>query len=192
MKRAYDMTARRASAEATRERILTTAVDAFLTRWYDEVTLGDIAADAGVSSQTVLNHFGGKDQLFGAVAERLSEQISERRLERLVPDVDTAIHALVDDYEVTGDAVIRALALEERVETLQPLLSIGRARHRDWVARVFDRSDLLAELITATDVYTWKLLRRDQGLSADATRESIRRTVLALLALEPQDEETTS
>jgi hypothetical protein len=88
--------------------------------------------------------------------------------------------------------VWRALALEERVETLQPLLAIGRAAHRDWVARVFDRPDLLNELIAATDVYAWKLLRRDRGLSADATRDSIRRTVLALLALDPQDEETSS
>ena len=186
------MTARRASTAATRARIVEVAVDAFLNRWYDEVTLGDIAADAGVSVQTVLNHFGGKEGLFGAVAEQLSEQVSEARLDRFAPDADAAIRALVDDYERTGDAVIRALALEERVETLQPLLAIGRAGHRDWVARVFERPDLLNELIAATDVYAWKLLRRDRGLSADATRESIRRTVLALLALEPQDEETTS
>jgi AcrR family transcriptional regulator len=192
VKRSYDMTARRASAEATRARIVDAAVDAFLNRWYDEVTLGDIAADAGVSGQTVLNHFGGKAQLFGVVAERLTEQIAEARLDAHAPDVDTAIAALVGDYEVTGDAVIRALALEERVDTLQPLLAIGRARHRDWVERVFGRPDLLPELVVATDVYTWKLLRRDQGLSVDATSTSIRRTVLALLALEPQDEEIPS
>ena len=187
--RPYRMDARRAAAEATRERIVDAAVDAFLTRWYDEVTIQEIATGAGVSGQTVINHFGGKEALFGAVAERLSEQIAEVRIDAPAPDVETAIGSLVADYEVTGDAVIRALALEERVETLQPLLALGRKRHRDWVARVFGRPELMPELIAATDVYTWKLLRRDQGLSRAATRNSIRRTVLALLALDPDDEE---
>ena len=186
--RAYRMDGRRAAAEATRERIVAAAADAFLTRWYDEVTIQDVAADAGVSGQTVINHFGGKEALFGAVGERVSEEIAERRIDAPAPDVETAIESLVDDYEVTGDAVIRALALEERVETLQPMLAMGRQRHREWVARVFERPDLMPELIAATDAYTWKLLRRDQGLSRAATRDSIRRTVLALLALDPDDE----
>jgi hypothetical protein len=40
--------------------------------------------------------------------------------------------------------------------------------HRDWVASTFasvvaGREDLLDLLVVATDVYTWKLLRRDRG-----------------------------
>ena len=66
--RTYRMDTRRAAAEATRERILSTAVDAFLTRWYDEVTLQDVARAAGVSGQTVINHFGGKEPLSAAVS----------------------------------------------------------------------------------------------------------------------------
>jgi hypothetical protein len=33
----------------------------------------------------------------------------------------------------------------------------------------------------ATDVYTWKLLRRDQGLSRDRTVASIQKIIQALL-----------
>jgi len=188
--RTYNMSARRAAAEATRSRILDAAAQAFITHWFDEVTIQAVAADAGVSGQTVLNHFGDKETLFAAAAGRLSEQIESRRGEAPPGDVDAAIDALVHDYEVTGDGVIRALALEERVPSLRPLLAQGRDFHRAWVERTFDRPDLVVELVVATDVYAWKLLRRDQGLSRDATRDAMHRIVLALLALDPEDEES--
>jgi AcrR family transcriptional regulator len=185
--RTYRMDTRRAAAEATRERILSAAVAAFLAGWYDEVTIQDVARAAGVSGQTVINHFGGKEPLFAAAVARISEEIGARRDGAPAGDVGAAIDALAEDYEITGDATIRLLALEDRVEQVGPLLAEGRGYHREWVTTTFGRPDLLAELVVATDVYTWKLLRRDQGLSAAATRESIRRTVLALLALEPQE-----
>ena len=47
--RTYKMDARRAAAEATRDRILDVARQAFLDSWYDEVTIGGIAKAAGVS-----------------------------------------------------------------------------------------------------------------------------------------------
>lgn len=188
--RTYKMDARRAAAAATRSRILDAAGEAFLTRWFDEVTIQGIAADAGVSGQTVLNHFGDKQTLFAAAAERLSEEISSRRSTAAPGDVEGAIDALVRDYEITGDPSIRGLALEERVEAVRPLLAEGRARHRQWVEETFGRPDITAELVVATDVYTWKLLRRDQGLSLEATRDGMRTIVLALLALDTDTEES--
>ena len=184
------MDARRAAAEATRERILAAARDAFLHRWYDEVTIQSIATEAGVSGQTVLNHFGDKEGVFTAAAERFNTEVRSVRWSATPGDVVSVIAALIDDYEVTGDGVIRALASEERVPSLRPLLARGRAGHRHWVEDMFARPDLVLELIAATDVYAWKLLRRDQGLSRKATHESICRTVNALLALPPQDEES--
>ncbi len=184
------MAARRAAAEATRSRILDAAAEAFLTRWFDEVTIQGIAADAGVSGQTVLNHFGDKKSLFAEAANRLSEQVWSRRGTAAPGDVDAAIAALVHDYEVMGDPTIRGLALEERVDAIKPLLERGRAGHRQWVEEMFGRPDLVRELIVATDAYTWKLLRRDQGLSQEATRDAMRRIVLALLALDTDTEES--
>ena len=60
------MSTRAAAAEVTRERILAAASEAFMRGWYDDVTLRDIAADAGVALQTLVNHFGGKETLFAA------------------------------------------------------------------------------------------------------------------------------
>ena len=177
----YNMELRAAGMEATRERILAAAADVFLERWYDDVTLAELAKRARVSGQTVINHYGGKEQLATAAYERLSEQITLRRYTPEPGDIEGAVDALVEDYEITGDAVIRMLALEEKVATLGPLLKRGRDGHREWVETMFRRQELVPELVVATDVYTWKLLRRDQGLSRDETAAAILRIVQALL-----------
>jgi hypothetical protein len=42
------------------------------------------------------------------------------------------------------------------------------------------RRRLLAELIAVCDVYFWKLVRRDMGMSREQTELAIRETILAL------------
>jgi AcrR family transcriptional regulator len=180
-KKPYNMELRAAAAEATRERILAAAADVFLERWYDDVTLAELAKRAGVSGQTVINHFGGKEQLATAAYEYLGEQITQRRYVPEPGDVRGAVEALVDDYEITGDATIRMLALEEKVPPLRPLIAKGRQGHREWVATMFRAPELVPELVVACDSYTWKLLRRDQGLSRAKTAAAMLRIVQALL-----------
>jgi hypothetical protein len=73
--------------------------------------------------------------------------------------------------------VVRFLAQEERHSALRPLLAHGRREHRAWVAERFastqncqkkiERERQITRLIVATDIYTWKLLRRDFGKSQD-------------------------
>ena len=179
--RAYSMELRAASALATRDRILDAAFAAFLEHWYDDVTIASVAKRAGVSGQTVLNHFGSKEGLFTAVHERFGDEVVERRYRPEPGDMRGAVEVLVEDYEVTGDAVVRFLALEEKVPSLTPVLAIGRQGHREWVETMFQAPELTPELVVATDVYTWKLLRRDQGLSRDETVASILKIVEALL-----------
>jgi AcrR family transcriptional regulator len=174
------MKARAAATEATRSRIIDAAIEAFLTRWYDEVTLAEIAAPAGVSVQTVINHFGSKDDLFGACIDRIAEQVGSRRVQE-PGDVVRAVESLVDDYEVSGDAVIRMLALEERFPAIAAGLERGRASHRDWVRRTIGGGPALPLLVVATDVYTWKLLRRDQGFSRARTAAAMTQMIEALL-----------
>ena len=188
--RTYKMDARRAAAEATRDRILDVARQAFLDSWYDEVTIGGIAKAAGVSGQTVLNHFGDKESLLMAATQRFDTDVRSVRWAAEPGDVDGVIDALLNDYEVTGDGVVRLLATEQRVPAIRPVLKRGRAGHRQWVEEMFARPDLVLELIVATDAYTWKLLRRDQGLTKEQTADSICKTVKALLALPPKSKGT--
>jgi AcrR family transcriptional regulator len=188
--RSYRQTARADSAEATGRRI----IDAFLARlmqqWFDEITLDAIAEDAGVTVQTVVRRFGGKEGLLGSAVESLGAQINAQRA---APpgDLDRLVQNLIGDYEKTGDAVIRLLALEPRQAALKSVLDFGRGEHQRWVASVFaevldgvepaDRQLTLDALLTATDVYAWKLLRRDMGRSARATAATLKNLIQAII-----------
>lgn len=180
--RAYEQSARAESTAATGARI----VEAFLVRlhqqWYDEITLDQVAEDAGVTVQTVVRRFGGKS---GLLAEAIREMVRRAGESRATPpgDPERLVRNVVDDYERTGDTIIRLLALEGRHAVLHENLSHGRDRHRDWVGKAFagdlelleakSRQTVLDALVIATDVYTWKLLRRDMGRSIAATRIAI-------------------
>jgi AcrR family transcriptional regulator len=181
--RPYDMRSRAAAAEGTRERILAAAMQAFLAGWYDDVTIAGVARAAGVTGQTVVNHFGAKDRLFAAACDRLAEELWTRRQAAAPGDRAAAVRALVDDYEITGDPTIRMLALEGRVPAVAPVIAGGRAGHRRWVVEMLDPPpDRVDELVVVTDVYAWKLLRRDRRLSRERTAAAIDRMVAALLA----------
>src|SRR5689334_2985699 len=113
------MTSRERARAATREAILDAAVELFTPAWFDEVTLGDVAARAGVSQQTVVNHFGSKIGLYLAgVGERVAPAIAETRGGVPPGDVGAAVAAVVRDYESTGDGTVRMVALADRVEEL--------------------------------------------------------------------------
>jgi AcrR family transcriptional regulator len=185
-RRPYRMVARAASAKATGERILDAAVEVFWERPGDDVSLDEVARRAGVTVQTVIRRFGGREGLFAAAAERESGRVNAQRDEAAPGDVAGAVRVLVDHYEALGDRIMLMLAEEERAPALRELADRGRDHHRDWCARVFPsalegragvaRRRRLAQVVAVCDVYTWKLLRRDAGLSR-------RQTELALVEL---------
>lgn len=176
-KRAYRQTARAAAAESLRQRVVTAFNDLLLSRWIDEITLDEVAASAGTTRQTVIRLFGGKDGLLEAVMALVRAEAVPRTSISADVSARTALQGLIAHYEAVGDMVVRFLAQEERHSALRPLLAQGRREHRTWVAERFGfaQSDLdelererqLTRLIVATDIYTWKLLRRDFGKSQD-------------------------
>jgi len=188
--RPYRQSARAEARARTRERILEGAESLYRRGWYDHVTLRDVAVEADVAVQTVVNHFGTKAGLLAAVAETMGARIASRRDEIAPGDAAGGVAMLIGEYEELGDAIVRMIALEDRVEELIPLLAHGRQVHREWVQRVFaeaipqspktERERRTAGFIAATDVLTWKILRREQGLSRRATEIAMRDTVLAL------------
>jgi AcrR family transcriptional regulator len=185
------MDQRAAAAAETRQRIIDAAVQLSLDNyWYDEVSLRQVASKAGVALQTVVNHFGTKD---GLLAATLEQPIPAEMMTRLVAEPDdlaNAVDLLIGDYELAGDSIFRWLALEERIPAVRPLIQRGRKEHRRWVERTFPaalaaftgpaRVRRLDLLVCATDVLTWKQLRRDRGLSQARTREAIQELVEAL------------
>jgi len=184
--RPYRMGERAEAAAATGERILDAAAEVFWERPSDQISLEEVALRAGVSVRTVIRRFGGKEGLLAAGAAREAQRERSARERALVGDVTSAIAVLVDNYEATGDRALRMLAEEQRLPALTPIVDGGRALHRDWCTRVFapaltgragvERQRRLAQIVAICDVYTWKLLRRDAGLSR-------RQTELALVEL---------
>jgi AcrR family transcriptional regulator len=189
--RSYNMRSRATAVESTRARIVEAAQALFFEHWYDDVTIAGIAEAAGVSGQTVLNHFGGKEQVFSAAIERAAAELRSRRFSATPGDVGGAIEALVGDYEITGDANVRLLAVEERLPVVAPVMDRGRAGHREWVETMFAAPGLTTELLVATDVHAWTLLRRDQGLTRDETVAAMRRLVEGVLAGDRTDHDTS-
>jgi AcrR family transcriptional regulator len=189
-RRAYRMVARARATAATRERILDSTERLFFASASDHFSLEDVAEGAGTTVQTVLRHFRSKDFLLGASFDRAMEEVRRERMGAPVGDVRGAVENLVEHYEDRGDVVIRWLAEEDRNPFLREIVDRGREFHREWVAHTFApqlesvrgavRRRRLAQLVAVTDVYVWKLLRRDMQLDRQQTERAIADLIKAL------------
>lgn len=63
----HAIASRKRNAEVTRASLLAAATKRFAREGYDNVSLREIAADAGVDVSLVSRYFGGKDELFAEV-----------------------------------------------------------------------------------------------------------------------------
>jgi len=185
-RRGYRMGARADAAAATGDRILDAAVEMFWEQPGEKMSLDEVARRAGVTVQTVIRRFGGREGIIAAAAKREVERTRVQRDEAPVGDVTAAVGVLVEHYERTGERVLRMLAEESRLPALSDIADAGRAVHRTWCARVFapalagrsgvERQRRLAQIVAVCDVYTWKILRLEAELSR-------RQTELALVEL---------
>jgi AcrR family transcriptional regulator len=187
--RTYTMGSRAEGVTATRERIARAAAALFLEHAYEDVTLAGIATAAGVSHQTVLNHFESKEGVVLGVAELLRSETLSARYDAQPGDVAGAVRALVGDYERMGDANFR-WAASEHLDTLADLLDEARGSHQEWLVAMFGdrlpttpaaRRRAVHALHAATDVYSWKLLRRDLRLTRTETEKTMAVLVAGLL-----------
>lgn len=171
--RAYAQTERRTATERTRTAILDAGIALSREKLSIEIVLSEVAARAGVSVQTVLRHFGTRDGLFDALHEHGTSRVTSER-QAPAGDVEAGLRVLVDHYETSGDMSISFLAQERTDERMRAITTAGKALHREWVGEVLGplvshNPAALDELVVVTDVYAWKLLRRDRGLSRAET-----------------------
>jgi len=190
--RTYTQTARAAATEATRARILESVVALARERRLATISLDEVAAAAGVSVQTVLRQFGSRAGLTEAAAARARAQITAQR-EAPAGEVETAVRVIVEHYEQQGRPALLLLAQEDEDPLVREITEAGRALHRAWVSEVFAPFDPqpadIDLLVVATDVYAWKLLRLDRGLSRSETCERLTVLVRALLHPLPTTQE---
>lgn len=182
----------RANAVQDTEQQIVAALTALLAeRWFDEITLDDIAATAGTTRQTVIRRFGSKTGVLSAMATRMDVSIRAQRWSMPAQSVADIVAHLVDDYERTGDVIVRTLGQEARIPEFAAVLDQGRKGHRQWIGDMFRawldkldgqaRGDRFAQLLAQTDVWIWHLLRRAQGHSAAETQRLMTQAIERLL-----------
>ena len=192
-KRAYTMRARAESAQATHRRILDAARALFLDHWYDQVTLEQVAEDAGVSKQTVLRRFGSKEGLFAAVVDELAHR--ERRGAGQGPERRPRTGRRCHHRDRTSgpgwsppgwrrwrpaspacprsSSKVEAAGAGGSSSTLPNLLP-GRASH--------DYKRRMAIVMDITSAQTWKMLRHDFKLSRKDTERAVHELLLGVKA----------
>jgi len=190
-RRAYSQTTRAAAAAETGQRIVDAFIDRLLVQWFDEITLDQVAADAGVTVQTVIRRFGGKEGLLDEGARAMGARINAKRGQS-VGNIVEYVDSLYADYEQTGDAVMRLLALELRHPSVMLVTNHGRREHRLWVTACMenflkhfaepDRQSVVDTLVITSDVYTWKLLRRDMKRSIPEAKSITVKMIEAILS----------
>jgi len=117
--RPYVMTARAATAEATRARIRASAVELYGRGAIEDFTLDEVARRAETTVQTVLRAFGSKDELIYAVLEELAAG-GQFVKPAQAGDVGAAVAVFFDIYESIGDFVMARLNEERRWPALKP------------------------------------------------------------------------
>jgi len=192
-KRPYQMSKRAESAAQTERRIFEATTALWHERPVAEITLEAIAERAGVSTRTIIRRYGSKEGLFETCIKKDSSNMETARDKAEEGDVEGAIHYLLTDYETHGDAMIRTLAVEDQLDIAHRVLQTGRSQHQQWCGRIFSsflpdiksvhyESELMA-FVAATELYLWKLLRRDLEHSLEETQEIFMRLVNGLLLL---------
>jgi AcrR family transcriptional regulator len=188
--RQYVMRSRAEQAEQTRQRILQATLSLAFERPIVAIALPDVAGRAGVSVQTILRQFGSRDALFDATESFAEREVLAER-ETVPGDIGHALETIVHHYELRGDGVLLLLGQEGWEPRAVAITASGRLLHREWVERAFgpflpdaeneERAALVDLLVVATDVFTWKLLRRDRGHSPEETADRMNRLVTAVL-----------
>jgi AcrR family transcriptional regulator len=190
--RSYRQTARAEQAHATHRRI----VDATIAAVHDtprlrDITLEQVADRADVTVRTILRRFGSRDALLQAAFVEIMEGMHDSRPLTAPDDVEAAVASIVGQYERIGDLNVKMLEQEHDLPLVAELMQRGRREHRGWLEEVFApslepldraaREQRVLELYAATDVYLWKLFRRDLRLGVPQITEAFRTLLSGVL-----------
>lgn len=189
----YKQVERAAATEANSKAIVQACVALIRrARRVSDVTLAAIAEEAKLSLRTVLRHFGTREAVFEAAFAEISDIITSHRVPPPAGDLDAAIRSLLAQYELDGDLNIRALEEEHDLPLLKEMMKYGRECQRNWIIQTLmpllpslpnaEANAKILELYAATDVYLWKLFRRDLGCSKDRTFLLMRNLVAGVIA----------
>jgi AcrR family transcriptional regulator len=189
----------------TRTEILDRAWDLISARGA-EVSLAEIARAAGISRQSVYDHFGSRGGLLLALVRRTDERLDikarfDRAFEiadpvrRLETAVEVWIRFVQEIYPVASDLIrLRttdedaSAAWEDRMSELKDWLeTLTGSLERDGVLQAAWSAKEASDYLWASfSVQTWGLLTRDCGWPEEAAQDVLKRTICQTL-LRPAD-----
>jgi AcrR family transcriptional regulator len=190
--RAYNQTARAEAAEERTERILSAALELFVERPFDQITLAAVAKRAGVGLQTVIRRVGTKDGLVAAVTQWVAGEVARDRGEPTQPDPEIVAARISHQYERWAEVTDRTMRQTDTSPALAASAAGGRRAHREWIAATFAdplaalpvarRRRLLASLAAICGVEMWIVLTRDYGLTTAEARTAMAELLTAALS----------
>lgn len=145
------------------ELILKAATDLFLEKGFDGANLDEIVRNAGVSRQTIYNHFGDKVSLFRAICADLTDEVTSQ----LIP---------VNASELNTTAVLERVGNAFLDLVLRPT---SLALHRVIIAETRRFPDLGPEIYAVSAARSIKVLSNWLGDRAAAGELSIDDTACA-------------
>jgi AcrR family transcriptional regulator len=104
-------------------------------RW-EEATLEEIAAAAGVTKTTLLRHFGSKSELLAAGADRATRRVQDQRWQAPSDDVAGVVDNLLEHYEQFGELALIIGAAGGSAQ-LHEIRRRARRTHYDWIDHAF-------------------------------------------------------
>jgi AcrR family transcriptional regulator len=147
---------RAAQGRATRGQLIEVATALFAEHGYEGTSIEAVLAAAGVSRGALYHHFAGKEALFRAVIEAVSERITEQQVQIIsgCPDPLEALRVgALAWIDMAGDPVIQRVLLIDAPSVLGweqwRAMDEGRtvSAMRDMLQAVSDSGRLPAELV---------------------------------------------
>jgi AcrR family transcriptional regulator len=166
----------------TRDALTQAALELFVERGYDETTLAEIAAAAGVSTRTIFAYFPSKEDILfcgmGGMREALARALAERpagtdALTALREFVLSSAHGKTELEHKLGRVIACDATLSShkraRISELQEVLAAAIADDLG-----VGRDDLRPQVAAASLTAAFELLeRQDRGLSKTPTSTEI-------------------
>ncbi|MFB6340195.1 TetR/AcrR family transcriptional regulator [Saccharicrinis sp. FJH62] len=192
-KRSYNNTRRAKEAGNTKNKIIKTVGLLWTKHSLKDITLEMIAKESGVTIRTILRKFGSKEMLLEECVSLDAPDIMHGRETVIVGDVDQTLQTLLSNYESMGEAAVRTINLEPELDIARKIGEEGRKKHREWCARMFapylpkpDTSHYETDLtafIACTEIYLWKLMRKDLKMGEEQTLAVFKKMVEGLISL---------
>ncbi|WP_027997704.1 CerR family C-terminal domain-containing protein [Sinorhizobium arboris] len=159
--------------DATREKLLNTAIDVFGRYGFDGATTRKLADAAGVNLQAIPYYFGGKEGLYVAAAEHLASIIGGH-----VGDLRAVIVARLAELDAEGAEMMPAEARQFLTRMVQRMIILFVSKESESWARF-----IIREQMEPTEAF-----KRIYGTIMGPMIEMARRLIGAILQDDPASE----